>query len=149
MTLTEKEKGLLKDLRAQEALCVEKYGQYANSAADEELKHLFTSIRQTEQQHLSTVTKMLTDGGVTVDGAGKSSCLCGDTCDCGTCSCLGDEYLCQDALTMEKHVSALYDTSIFEFSDGNSRQTLNKIQADEQSHGKRIYDYMSAHNMQA
>ena len=149
MNLTEKEKGLLKDLRAQEALCVEKYGQYANSAADSELQALFSSIRETEQQHLQTVTKMLTDGGVTVGGAGPSEALCGDTCGCGTCSCLGDAYLCQDALSMEKHASSLYDTSIFEFNDGNTRQTLNKIQSDEQSHGKRLFDYMSAHGMQA
>jgi rubrerythrin len=55
-----------------------------------------------------------------------------------------DAYLCQDALDTEKHVSALYDTCIFEFKGEDARSMLNQIQKQEQEHGKRIYDYMAA-----
>lgn len=58
-----------------------------------------------------------------------------------------DEFLCHDALDTEKHVSSLYDTCIFEFTDAGARDALNHIQKEEQEHGKRLYDYMSAHNM--
>jgi len=48
---------------------------------------------------------------------------------------------------MEKHVSALYDTVIFECTTQGLRDLLSEIQRDEQNHGKRIYDYMSANGM--
>ena len=52
MQLTQKESGLLKDLKGQEKLCAEKYTQYSSRAADPQLKNLFTQIAQIEQQHL-------------------------------------------------------------------------------------------------
>jgi hypothetical protein len=55
--------------------------------------------------------------------------------------------LCSDVLSAEKHVSSLYDTCIFEFSDEKCRQALNHIQGEEQQHGKMIYDYMKANSM--
>ena len=58
-----------------------------------------------------------------------------------------DEYLCQDLLSTEKHVSSVYDTAIFEFKDAGMRDVLNHIQKEEQEHGKKLYDYMSQHNM--
>jgi spore coat protein CotF len=58
-----------------------------------------------------------------------------------------DCYLCSDLLADEKHVSGLYNTSIFEFNDKQIRDTLNHIQKEEQEHGKAIYDYMSVNNM--
>ena len=53
-----------------------------------------------------------------------------------------------DLLADEKHVSSLYNTSVFEFNDNSLRDTLNHIQKEEQQHGKMIYDYMSANYMQ-
>jgi spore coat protein CotF len=50
-------------------------------------------------------------------------------------------------LSTEKHVSALYDTSIFEFSNPEARKTLNHIQAEEQQHGEQLYAYMSCNQM--
>lgn len=38
MQLTQKEKELLKDLKGQEKLCVEKYSQHAAAANDEQLQ---------------------------------------------------------------------------------------------------------------
>ena len=48
---------------------------------------------------------------------------------------------------MEKHVSSLYDISVFEFSDTNMRKALNHIQAEEQQHGEKLYAYMNANGM--
>ena len=71
-------------------------------------------------------------------------------CECAAPGCdarANDKYLCTDALAAEKHASSLYDTCIFEFRDDNVRDQLNHIQKEEQQHGKRIYDYMSANMM--
>ena len=67
-----------------------------------------------------------------------------------TCDAAGqaqDAYLCRDALSTEKHVSSVYDTSVFEFRDQPARDALGHIQSEEQEHGKQIYDYMSANGM--
>ena len=50
MNWTQKETSLLKDLKSQEQLCVEKYGEYAARANDPELRGLFEEIRRNEQQ---------------------------------------------------------------------------------------------------
>ena len=58
-----------------------------------------------------------------------------------------DAFLCQDLLSMEKHVSGVYDTCVFEFADQGIRDVLNHIQKEEQEHGKKLYDYMSTNSM--
>ncbi|MDD4601802.1 hypothetical protein SDC9_22971 [bioreactor metagenome] len=58
-----------------------------------------------------------------------------------------DAYLCNDMLMTEKYVSSAYDTAIFEFADANVRQTLNHIQAEEQQHGEKIFNYMQSNGM--
>ena len=50
-------------------------------------------------------------------------------------------------LAGEKHVSALYDTCVFEFKDGAARNVLSHIQQEEQQHGKMLFDYMQANGM--
>lgn len=144
MAFNQKETDLLKDLKEQEEICIMKYGKYANSACDGELKNLFTSIRSTEQQHLNTINGLM--GGIANANPLLNS---GDTCPDGSCNGgpQNDKFLCQDALANEKHVSSLYDTCIFEFTDVNVRNTLNHIQKEEQQHGERIYGYMSQHGM--
>ena len=150
MTLTQKENSLLSDLKSQEKICIEKYGKYEKEAADTTLKNLFSSIKTTEENHLSTICRILQGEDVsmpsppprakdekanfpqsTVTGAEKEH----------------DSFLCADALAMEKHVSSVYDIAIFEFSSPTLRDTLNHIQKEEQNHGKEIYDYMSRNNM--
>ena len=42
MVLTEKERNLLEDLKAEEELCVTKYTKYSYEASDGELRNLFT-----------------------------------------------------------------------------------------------------------
>ena len=58
MQLTQKETQFLKDLKSQEKICVEKYTKYASSALDPQLKELFTSIANIEQQHLNTISQI-------------------------------------------------------------------------------------------
>ena len=153
MKLTQKETTLLKDLKGSEELCIEKYGTYAERAEDPALKMLFESIREAEKTHLQTIESLM-QGTVPMMGGGQqqqqnrqsdSSC-CGD---CGRKMSKHDEFLCHDALDTEKHVSSLYDTCIFEFSDAGARNALNHIQKEEQEHGKQLYDYMSCHGMTA
>jgi len=58
-----------------------------------------------------------------------------------------DKYLCQDGLTMEKYVSGIYDTAIFEFTNSQNREALNYIQKQEQQHGEWIYNFMAQNGM--
>lgn len=151
MKLTQKETTLLKDLKASEELCIEKYGTYAERAEDPELKTLFETIRTAELQHLSTIESLM-QGTVPMMGGGNQqqnqqpSACCGG---CNKTASRNDEFLCHDALDTEKHVSSLYDTCIFEFNDAGARDALNHIQKEEQEHGKKLYDYMSCHGMTA
>ena len=150
MQLTQKETSLLKDIKSQEKLCVDKYTKYASQALDPQLKELFTSIANVEQEHLNTITQIEQNGAPpmasgasqTVKSSFISNYGMGDTPD-KQAAC----YLCSDLLADEKHVSGLYNTSIFEFNDKSIRDTLNHIQKEEQEHGKAIYDYMSVNNM--
>ena len=54
MTLTQKETSLLNDLKSQENICIEKYGKYAETAHDPELKTLFTNLKTNEQTQVRT-----------------------------------------------------------------------------------------------
>lgn len=148
MTLTPKETSLLSDLKSQEQLCIDKYTRYTAQACDTGLKNLFDSICQTERTHLKTVTDILGGGephettsptATTYVYTGKSTC--------DETSKQGDAYLCRDALAMEKHVSSVYDTSIFEFTSPKLRDTLAHIQKEEQNHGEQLYSYLSANGL--
>lgn len=149
MQLTQKEMNLLKDLKGQEKLCVEKYTKAASQALDPQLKQLFTQIGNVEQGHLNTITQMeqgatpnTSSGGQTINSTFNENYGMGDTPDKQA-----DSYLCGDLLATEKHASHLYDTCVFEFKEKTLRDTLNHIQKEEQEHGKYIYDYMSKNNM--
>ena len=148
MTLTQKENGLLCDLKTQEQLCIEKYTKYENEACDPQLKTLFSSIKTTEQSHLDTINKIL--GGEEVKTNAQmpeAKKWSGTASSCPAEQKTKDSFLCKDALTMEKHVSSLYDTSIFEFTSPTLRDTLAHIQKEEQNHGEQLYSYMSANGM--
>ena len=150
MTLTQKETSLLTDLKSQEKLCIEKYGKYAEYACDPELKNLFQSIKAAEETHLQTVTQILGGTEVKMPEAAPSAVSAKLECkmsDCPEDKKKSDAYLCQDALAMEKHVSSVYDTSVFEFSSPVLRDTLAHIQKEEQNHGEKLYNYLSCNNM--
>ena len=149
MVLTQKESSLLKDLKDQELLCIEKYEKHASCASSEELKNLFNSMAQVEKEHLKTITDMM-NGTVnsmpsTINNSNNQNCGCVSYSD--EASRKNDAFLCKDMLTAEKHASSLYNTSVFEFGDPQARRTLNHIQAEEQQHGEQLYTYMKNNNM--
>lgn len=158
MVLTEKETMLLKDLKSEEKLCIDKYNKYASQACDPQLKNVFTSIGQIEQNHYDTITQIMngTVPSTNMGGSQKPNLQAGSQQNAqqnssqqtvGQEQRKNDEYLCTDALGTEKHVSSTYNTCIFEFKDDNVRNTLNHIQKEEQEHGKKLYDYMSQNGM--
>jgi rubrerythrin len=148
MKLTQKECGLLKDLKGQEKLCADKYAKHAAAAADPQLRDLFAGLSKIEQQHHDTLTQ-IESGGVPQAGAGENPAK-KFTAAYGAAETpekQADSYLCTDLLAAEKHASHLYDTCVFEFRDEALRKTLNHIQKEEQEHGKLLYDYMAANGM--
>lgn len=146
MTLTQKEIGLLKDLKGQEKLCCEKYTKYSQDACSQELKNLFSDIAHSEQNHLNTVNAMLQGNVPNLPQGrltGENNKWCKKICYSDQESADIDKFLLSDMLAMEKHVSSLYDTSVFEFGDPNARRVLNHIQAEEQQHGEQLYAFMT------
>lgn len=150
MTLTQKENSLLCDLKSQEQLCIEKYSMYSERATDPELKTLFNQIKSTEQTHLDTINRIMQGEEVKMPSPPPTAVSAKLECRLSTSTPeekSKDAFLCKDALAMEKHVSAIYDTSIFEFTSPTLRDTLNHIQKEEQNHGEQIYQYMSKNGM--
>ena len=151
MQLTQKESSLIKDLKGQEQLCIDKYTKHADSASDPQLKVLFNAIADVERSHLQTLTNMESgqvpamNGGGTSPTVPKSFTATYNTAD--NQQKKSDCFLCSDLLTTEKHASHLYDTCVFEFKDESARNALNHIQKEEQQHGKAIYDYMQTNAM--
>lgn len=151
MQLNQKETSLLKDLKEQEQICVEKYNKYSNDASDTQLKGMFSQIGQKEQQHLDTVNQILGGTVPTMQSGGGQQQIpqITPTYNSGDASQnkQNDSYLCTDLLATEKYVSATYNTSVFEFRDTNIRNALNHIQKEEQQHGEMIFNYMSQNGM--
>ena len=148
MQLSQKESQFLKELKEQEKLCIQKYQKASACAADGQLKGLFADLATKEQQHLTSIEQM--EQGTVPAPAQGGAALPTYTqvyTDLSSPDKENDKYLCSDALSGEKHVSALYDTSVFEFRDDNARKMLNHIQTEEQNHGKMLYNYMSANCM--
>jgi spore coat protein CotF len=151
MKLTQKETLLLKDLKDQEQVCVEKYQHYSSEAHDVQLKDLLTQIAQAEQQHLNTIDQIM-NGTVPAMQVGQNKqaqLTFTPTYNVNSSdqSKQKDKYLCSDLLSTEKHVSSIYNTSIFEFKDTNIRNALNHIQKEEQVHGEQLYNYMALNGM--
>ena len=149
MELTQKETSLLKDMKGQEELCIAKYKKYAEDAKSSELKALFSNMAKVEENHLSTVNSMMS-GNVPpapqkLENA--SNAHCSPYQYASDADRQADSWLLRDMLSTEKHVSSLYDTSIFEFKDPAARKLLNHIQSEEQQHGEQIYAYMNCNGM--
>ncbi|CQR74848.1 Coat F domain protein [Sporomusa ovata DSM 2662] len=158
LQLSPKEKQLLQDQQAHEKVCIQKYQNNAQQASDPQLKQLFQSYAQQEQQHLNTLTSIL-NGQVPSMSQGqqsqqaqqsqltqKSSTQATSAASSSSAS-QADAMLCSDMLMTEKFVSGAYDSAIFESSDSSVRQALNHIQKEEQEHGEGIYNYMSSNGM--
>jgi spore coat protein CotF len=157
LNLSQKERMLLQDQKKHEEVCIKKYENYANQAQDQQLKQLFKTYAQQEQQHYNTVNQMLSgqipnlnqqQGGQTMQAEGQTATQ-GQTQAAGQpgMSSQTDAALCNDMLMSEKYVSGAYDTAIFEFTNTNARQALNHIQREEQQHGEGIFNYMQSKGM--
>lgn len=150
MTLTQKETGILTELKSQEQLCIDKYRKYESEACDPALKNVFSHLRQAEENHLMTVSKLLSGEEVTMPPESPKASTekySGKTSSCDSTAKENDALLCKDMLAMEKHVSSVYDTGIFEFCSPVVRDTLAHIQKEEQNHGEMLYSYLAANNM--
>ena len=149
MVLTQKELTLIKDLKGQEKLCIDKYKKHATCASDPQLRQLFEQLAGVEQQHLDTLTR-IEQGNVPASGGNKAATtptFSATYTQSETPEKKQDCYLCTDLLTTEKHASSLYDTCVFEFGQPELRRILNHIQTEEQQHGEMIYKYMQTNQM--
>lgn len=148
MVLTQKESTLLKDLKDQEMLCIEKYERYSAQASSGELKNLFTDMAQTERAHYRTITKMMdgTESEAPSSISGNNANAQAVNYD-STQQKNNDKFMCQDMLATEKHASALYNTCVFEFTTPEARKMLNHIQSEEQQHGEQLATFMKNNNM--
>ena len=172
LQLSQKETTLLKDQETHEKVCIEKYQKYAAQASDPQLKQLFQSFAQQEQQHLNTITSIMngqvpsmnqsqqqgqqsaqsqsqsqtTSQSQSTSQSGQTATMTAQPAT-ATSANTADAMLCKDMLMTEKYVSNAYDTAIFEFADSNVRQALNHIQKEEQKHGEGIFNYMSSNGM--
>ena len=128
---------------------MEKYNKYSADACDGQLKNLFSQLGQTEQQHLDTINQIMSGTVPTMQSGGNNQAQQNFTpsSDYTNQNKQKDSYLCTDALSTEKHVSSVYDISIFEFKDTNIRNVLNHIQKEEQQHGEQIYNFMAQNGM--
>lgn len=147
--LTQKEKFLLEDQKKHEELCIKKYNNYANQAQDPQLKQIFTSHAQQEQEHLNTINQILNGQVPNMNqqqNTQNQNTQNQPTMQNGMVN-QNDADLCTDVLATEKFVSGTYDTAIFEFRNKNIRQALNHIQKEEQEHGESIYNYMESKGM--
>lgn len=159
VNLNQKERLLLEDQKNHEEMCIKKYANYAEQAKDPELKQIFQTHGQHEQQHLNTINQILSGQMPNVSqgqnqqnqnqqnqqNQSQTQMQAGNQA--GGMTNQDDATLCNDVLMTEKYVSGTYDTVIFEFRDANIRQALNHIQSEEQKHGEDIFNYMQAHGM--
>jgi len=145
--LSQKETGFLNDAKTHEQLCIEKYNKYSTQASDPNLKTLFQGLSQNEQHHLDSINQILSGTIPNINASQSQPQPPQMATNQANLNKQNDSYLCQDALSMEKHVSSMYNTAIFEFKDVGIRNVLNHIQKDEQEHGQQIYNYMSQNGM--
>lgn len=149
ITLSQKERLLLEDLKSHEEICILKYSNYANQAQDTQLKQLCKNNEQIERTHLDTINQLL-NGTVPQmnqqqnQNSGSNSSTTSNQQSSGNIS---DKDICSDLLMAEKYVSGTYDTAIFEFKDTEVRDVLNHIQKEEQKHGESIFKYMESKGM--
>ncbi len=148
MNLTTKETELLKDLKSQEQLCIDQYTKYSSEAKSQTLSKLFNSLADTEREHLQTLNDIMSGNVPTV-----GCMISGDNQYCEPAGYqnendkTADALLCKNMLSMEKHVSSVYNTSVFEFKNPQLRKALNHIQSEEQQHGEKIYAFMECNGM--
>lgn len=165
---TAKEKQMLQDQLKHEAICIQKYTNYADQASDPQLQQLFSSLASREQQHYSTIEQMLQgrqpnlqqsqgqqnqpaqgQQGQQPQGQQQQSHQTPRTTQLMQNMTMqsnlqGDASLCTDSIMTEKFVSSSYDTGVFESSNQPVIQALQHIQKEEQEHGQQLKQYMQS-----
>ncbi|NLI91566.1 MAG: spore coat protein [Peptococcaceae bacterium] len=152
MHLSQKERNYLEEQKSHEELCIKKYNSYASQADDPQLKQLFQSLAQKEQEHLNSINQILSGQVPNIqqqNQQGQQQTQQSQGQNMGQTGMVNqkDADLCQDMLSTEKYISHAYDTAIFEFRDANIRKVLNHIQKEEQQHGEEIFNYMQSKGM--
>ncbi|UZQ51936.1 spore coat protein [Clostridium kluyveri] len=146
VSLSNKERSLLEDQKSHEAMCIQKYTNYANQARDSQLKQLFLNNASIEQEHLNSINTILQGQVPDINNKQNTNNINSNmnSSSSSAGSQVSDADMCKDMLMTEKYISGTYDTSIFEFKDTNVRDVLNHIQKEEQQHGESIYKYMES-----
>ncbi len=148
--LTQKERMLLEDQKKHEEVCIQKYKAYADQTQSTQLKQLFQSYAQQEQQHYDSLSQILNGQVPSTNSQSQQQSQANTQTSAGAAGAVNnpvDAAICNDMLMTEKYVSGAYDTAIFEFTDSNTRQVLNHIQQEEQKHGEGIFQYMQSAGM--
>jgi len=145
MSLTNKEKSLLLDNLNAEYLCVRKYEQYAAMASCPQLKQTFKDLAQKEQQHVDTLTNILTSNGASTQSIFSTyNTPQGDLSNMQSSLGITDAQLLDDALSTEKHVSSSYNNAVLESVDAQIRKQLQHIQQEEQNHAETLFNEMKS-----
>lgn len=149
--LTEKEKYIINDLKAQEELCIQKYEFYENMAFDPELKNLFKDIKLKEQEHLNSLNNVLNgevpEADVNDYAAQKYKAQASYHQNSKQEEKDHDSFLATDAIAMEKYVSGAYNFDLFQFGNNKLRRLLADIEVEEQNHAEMLYKYKVANAM--
>lgn len=151
VNISEKERYIITNLQDQEKLCIEKYSKYEQQAKDSVLKNLFSSIKESEQQHYNSLSQVLNGSVPSVNSNDTAGCNYSPTATyTGNFSEQdknADKFLCTDAITTEKYVSSTYNNDLFQFGNSDIRRLLNDIQTEEQNHAEKIYKYKTVNQM--
>ena len=102
--LSQKETGFLNDAKTHEQLCIEKYNKYSTQASDPNLKTLFQGLSQNEQHHLDSINQILSGTIPNINASQSQPQPPQMATNQANLNKQNDSYLCQDALSMEKHV---------------------------------------------
>ncbi len=150
MILTEKEMTTIKDLQRQEESCMKKYGIYSEQAKDTELKNLFKTLQQSEQQHYNSLSQVISGSVPSVncnDASGKNYNPTASYDKTETENKKHDCFLATDCIGTEKLVSSEYNSDIFNMGDSDLRKLLADIQIEEQNHAEMLYKYKTVNQM--
>ncbi len=151
MVLSQQEKTTIQDLQTQEQSCITKYGKYATQAKDPELKNLFETLQQKEQEHYDSLDQVLSGTVPSVDvndsdGRDYEPKACYDSMT-NPQDKKDDCFLATDCIGTEKLVSGTYNSDVFNFGDSDVRKLLADIQVEEQNHAEMLYKYKQANGM--
>ena len=151
INLTEKEKFILKDLKSQEKLCIQKYAFYEEMAYDPELSDLFAQLRESEEKHLYSLNEVLNGNVMDADVNDYSAANYMPNSNYhqggNKAEKDHDSFLATDAITMEKYVSGAYNFDLFQFANNKLRKLLADIEVEEQNHAEMLYKYKKANQM--